>query len=249
VYLALADLTVGYGKRSDVVSLAQIAEHAGGMRRQHVLRALKRLATLGLYAQAAAGGWKVARWVIWPPPPVAEAGYSPQGVAQAGTRSVAEAGTRSVARRGTHQEVKEGKTTTVVVEESSSTGNGELVARNHAILLRVGIRPERAAAALAAAPGLTPMGLAVLAAGAPGDVRNLPGWLRARLEGGDFSDVRLTPQLLCKAANHGIIVAIGGHRLGNGTAVQWNAEALMFQRDDRVVAQIPAKALPSVQVR
>lgn len=62
VFLALADLTLGYGKARDVVSLSQIAERAGmyamqpdGARRpdcSHVARALKRLKERGLYCSA-----------------------------------------------------------------------------------------------------------------------------------------------------------------------------------------------------
>jgi phage replication O-like protein O len=43
VYLALADLTIGWCKKRDAVSLSQIAEHTG-MDRAHVCRALRALA-------------------------------------------------------------------------------------------------------------------------------------------------------------------------------------------------------------
>ncbi len=108
VYLALADMTLGYGKTRDVVSLGQIADRAG-MIRCHVVRALKRLADLGLYGQSRARGQQMARWVIWPPPAVTEAGTS----TEAGNRSVAEAGNRTVTEgvtgAGTHQDTKKGK--------------------------------------------------------------------------------------------------------------------------------------------
>lgn len=68
VYLALADLTRGFGRDRDAVSLGQIAQHAGGMRRPHVVRALHALQTKGLYGQAAVRGRAVSRWVTWPPP-------------------------------------------------------------------------------------------------------------------------------------------------------------------------------------
>ena len=100
VYLALADLTVGYGKAKDVVSLGQIAETAG-IKRPHVARALKRLRQLDLYGEDRVSKQRVIRWVVWPPLAVAEAGNS--GVANDGNRQgvangVAEAGSRTVAK-------------------------------------------------------------------------------------------------------------------------------------------------------
>jgi hypothetical protein len=52
----LADLTLGYGHERDVVSLSQIAELAGGLRRPNVRRALKALERLGLCGQSPAKG-------------------------------------------------------------------------------------------------------------------------------------------------------------------------------------------------
>ncbi len=107
VYLALGDLTVGFGRDADVVSLGQIAEHAGGMQRQHVLRGLKRLAALGLYTQEPGGRQKIIRGIVWPapPPPVAEAGYTDQTVAGTGSTTVA----KPVAALGSHQDSKKKK--------------------------------------------------------------------------------------------------------------------------------------------
>jgi len=76
VYLALADLTIGFGKRKVVVSVSQIGKVAGIPDRGHVQRALNRLAGLGLYGQCEADGQRVTRWVVWPCPPVAKAGSS-----------------------------------------------------------------------------------------------------------------------------------------------------------------------------
>lgn len=79
VYLALADLTFGYGKTRDVVSLSQIADRAGLFttnddgRREYrcpqVARALRMLRAKGLYGHAPADGQTVTRWVVWPAPP------------------------------------------------------------------------------------------------------------------------------------------------------------------------------------
>ena len=68
VYLALADLTLGYGRQRDAVSLEAIGSRAGGLRRHHVVRALHGLAAKGLYGQAPTRGQGVIRWVIWPAP-------------------------------------------------------------------------------------------------------------------------------------------------------------------------------------
>ena len=108
VYLALADLTAGYGNARDVVSLGQIADRAG-MDRSHVVRGLNRLARLGLCGQTPAGQGKVVRWVTWPPPAAADVG----SVARAGNGSVAQPGSRGVAKgvagAGTHQDTKKEK--------------------------------------------------------------------------------------------------------------------------------------------
>lgn len=104
VYLALADLTIGYGKEKDTVSLGQIAD-AASMDRPHVVRALKCLSRLGLYGQEKVSPQKVVRWVAWPPLPVARDGNIQgvaKGVAEAGSRTVA----KGVAKAGTHQDTK-----------------------------------------------------------------------------------------------------------------------------------------------
>ena len=113
VYLALADLTRGYGKERDAVSLGQIGERAG-MERKHVVRALRLLGNLGLYARGKPVGQTAIRWVVWPPPsapgkgavgvPKAGSTSTRKGVPCAGSRSVPKAGSRSVPRAGTHQE-------------------------------------------------------------------------------------------------------------------------------------------------
>ena len=110
VYLALADLTIGYGKEKDTVSLGQIAD-ATGMDRPHVVRALKCLSQLGLYGQEKVSSQEVIRWVAWPPLPVANDGNRQgvaKGVAGAGSRTVA----KGVASLGTHQDTKKKDTKT-----------------------------------------------------------------------------------------------------------------------------------------
>ncbi|MCX5654215.1 MAG: replication protein [Planctomycetota bacterium] len=134
VYLALADLTWGYGKERDEVSLSQIAEHAGmfstdrngrqNLDIPHTNRALKELARLGLYGSADGKGQAVVRWVVWPPPEYRPAGTAEHGTtAKAGSSATAEdgtgttakptakatatGGTGTTARPGTHQEDQE----------------------------------------------------------------------------------------------------------------------------------------------
>lgn len=75
VYLALADLTLGHGKDSDMVSVSQIGDLAS-VARWHVSRALSDLASRGLYGHETLGPRKVRRWVIWPPPPITTYGDS-----------------------------------------------------------------------------------------------------------------------------------------------------------------------------
>lgn len=110
VYLALAYLTVGYRKDRDVVSLGQIAELAH-TNRPHTVRALHRLAELGLYGQETVSAHKMIRRVTYPAPcapgdnnsGVAEAGNSTTiapGVADVGNRGVAEAGNTMVGTPG-----------------------------------------------------------------------------------------------------------------------------------------------------
>ena len=67
VYLALGDLTLGYRKERDRVSLSQIAKRAG-MSVRHVTSAIKRLKAAGLYGQCPANGQSMTRWIIWPAP-------------------------------------------------------------------------------------------------------------------------------------------------------------------------------------
>ena len=119
VYLALADLTIGYGKGRDVVSLGQIAERAG-MTRRHVSRALERLKKLKLYGYHEVRKHVKVRWVLWPPPPVPESGNSnhTDAVPAAGNSGVPGAGNSPVPRAvpngvpdvGTHQDSEITKT-------------------------------------------------------------------------------------------------------------------------------------------
>lgn len=68
VMLALADLTRGYGKDRDTVSLGQIADKTG-ISQPHVAHAMKQLAGKGLSGGAPGKGQAVIRWVVWPVPP------------------------------------------------------------------------------------------------------------------------------------------------------------------------------------
>jgi len=124
VYLALADLTRGYGRDRDAVSLSQIADLAGmftmaadGARRyevRHVRRALKTLAVLGLCGQAPTSGQAVIRWVEWPPPPLeapsttaslgSSASPGSSATADATANATADAGRGTTASPGRHQE-------------------------------------------------------------------------------------------------------------------------------------------------
>jgi len=109
VYLALADLTIGYGRERDVVSLGQIVELAG-VEGPHVCRALRKLETLGLYGHEPGEGQEKRRWVTWPPSPVGEAGTTAGGdsgtTAKAGSTSTA----KGTAKAGRHQDKRLRKT-------------------------------------------------------------------------------------------------------------------------------------------
>ncbi len=106
VYLALADLTRGYGRARGVVSLGQISERVGGMPRRYVTRALAALRAKGLCGQEPSKGQSVIRWVTWPPPPapprwgsakaVLKAENTPGPVLKAENTSVPGAENRSV---------------------------------------------------------------------------------------------------------------------------------------------------------
>ena len=106
VYLALADLTIGYRKTQDVVSLNQIAEHAG-VERTHVNRSLKRLQTIGLYDEKVLSPQKVIRWVTWPPPSVTKAGTS----TKVGNTAVTKTDNKTVTKINTHQKKRKNKRT------------------------------------------------------------------------------------------------------------------------------------------
>ena len=111
VYLALADLTHGFGRDRDTVSLGQIAQQAGGMRRPHVVRALHSLAERGLYGQRQANGKSVLRSVVWPAPPVPAAGNTSSTVPTVGSSTVPTAGNGTVLKAvptdGNHQDHQE----------------------------------------------------------------------------------------------------------------------------------------------
>jgi len=122
VYLALADLTRGYGKDRDTVSLGQISK-ATGIERRHVSRAIGELTKLGLYEQAEKGD-NIDRWVTWPAPGVPEPGNR-QGVPKGVPKGVPGFGgggvPKGVPNIGAHQDSKTGKTT-----KTTSAALGEL---------------------------------------------------------------------------------------------------------------------------
>jgi len=99
VYLALADLTLGYGKEQDVVSLGQISNHSN-VSRPNTVRSLKQLKALGLYNQSEITRQKVIRWVTWPPPVV---NSDSTCVVSRENRSVV----KGVVRVDTHQDIQE----------------------------------------------------------------------------------------------------------------------------------------------
>jgi len=103
VYLALADLTVGYGKDKDFVSITQLEGYTC-IDRRHVWRALKRLGELGLYHEEVLGPTKVRRWVTWPPPAIAKEG----DIASTGDRAIALGGTK-LSPTSAHTKKKKGK--------------------------------------------------------------------------------------------------------------------------------------------
>ena len=117
VYLAVADLTRGYQKDRDIISLSQITKLTG-LSTAHICRALRRLRELGLYGSKRSKGGRVQRWVIWPPPPTAEIGSTARagsteagsrGTAGTGSRDTAEIGREGTAQAGRHQEVNKKK--------------------------------------------------------------------------------------------------------------------------------------------
>ncbi len=107
VYLAMASLTVGYGKERDIVALSQIDDIADMGDRPHVVRTLKSLQKKRLYGQVEDEAGNVWRWVKWPPP-VASTGNTP--VASQGNTDVANpvatAVANPVASTGTLQDSK-----------------------------------------------------------------------------------------------------------------------------------------------
>jgi hypothetical protein len=121
VYLASADLTLGYGREQDTLSLSQIAERAGmysvkpdGSKQPdcpHVARALKELSKRGLYGCTKGKGQSVVRWAIWPAPPMPDEATAGVGnPATAGSGTTAELGNETTAKAtaeaGRHQDTK-----------------------------------------------------------------------------------------------------------------------------------------------
>lgn len=148
-YLALGDLTRGYGKKRAVVSLSQIACRSGKFvstpdrtkrpDRAHVARDLKWLEKRGLAGSRRISGQQVERWITWPPPPLhdegtgaarsgstigpgdaATTGSGP--AASSGNTSSAKDGSASVAETGSHQDVKNQNTRARRFARSALTG-------------------------------------------------------------------------------------------------------------------------------
>jgi phage replication O-like protein O len=123
VYLAVADLTIGYGNPRDAVSLGQVSEHTG-IARRHVARAIRRLEAAGLAGHAPGKRQALTRWVAWPAPAVPEAGTVPgAGTApEAGNTTAPEAGNKTVPkgvpRAGTHQDSKKEEATKKVAAKA-----------------------------------------------------------------------------------------------------------------------------------
>ena len=110
VFLAVADLTLGYGKPRDTISLGQIAK-VSGVHRRHLTRALDRLKAIGLYGQRELGPQETERWVVWPASPGdsneatgTQVGTSADAGTRTSTNAGTERGTRTGTNVGTHQE-------------------------------------------------------------------------------------------------------------------------------------------------
>ena len=103
VFLALGDLTWGWGKAKAVISLGRIAR-SSGLHREHVPRAIDRLRELGLYGEKRLPGRRVVRWILWPGKVerVTDPGNTQtgQGVTKAGNTSVTKAGNKSATGAG-----------------------------------------------------------------------------------------------------------------------------------------------------
>jgi len=78
VYLALGDLTYGFGNPNDVVSAGQIATIAG-VARPHVYRALNALEQKGLAGSRPLSPRRVLRWIVWPAPDDTKPGITLEG--------------------------------------------------------------------------------------------------------------------------------------------------------------------------
>ena len=114
VFLAIGDLTQGYGKDRDTVSIDHISELTG-VDRRHVGRAIRRLKELGLYGEKKVSTRRVKRWIVWPKIP--ESDSAPCGAkdsaeegaiedSQAGIPVSAPCGAKDSAEVGALQEKK-----------------------------------------------------------------------------------------------------------------------------------------------
>lgn len=90
VFLALGDLTLGWGRDKGIVSVGDIARFAG-MRRKYVLRAIARLRELGLYGENRLSDRQTERWILLPE----RAGGSPEAGGTQGVTDSPEVGANS----------------------------------------------------------------------------------------------------------------------------------------------------------
>ena len=119
VYLALADLTLGYGNPKDTISIDQIGALAH-TNHWHTDRALRKLHRAGLYGEKKLSTRRILRWVIWPKESAVstEAGTKKRtsDSTKGGTNTILPVstgeGTKVSTRVGTHQEKTSKKNST-----------------------------------------------------------------------------------------------------------------------------------------
>ena len=138
-------------------------------------------------------------------------------------------------RRGLIHNGTKNNTATGVVENHFSEGNGD-------VLRRIGLTGE-AVNQLARLPGLTPLGIALLGVEAGPTVRNLPGWLRSRLEGGARGPERAWgPPEVCAAIRRDWLGELDGHAV-KGRRVTQNGQGIYLRNGQEAVATITLSRL------
>jgi len=115
VYWAVGDLTLGFGRERDILSIGQIS-HLAHVDHWHTFRALDRLLQFGLYGEEKVSTRKIIRWIVWPPPEILNADApvgASEGTNGVGANDGASPGTKiganGGANVGTHQEDQEKK--------------------------------------------------------------------------------------------------------------------------------------------